>query len=173
MEEIFLITPSGKAPFSFRLIMGFVAAAALVGIYVSVFHAAPLWLIAAVILVLVVVAAAFRGYSRLEVSPGTLRLRVPFYGRTLPIHELDLSRARVVDLSVEPDLKLRIRTNGIGMPGYAVGWFRLKDKEKALAALTGRKDAVYIPTSQGYCLLLSTPEPERFLESLKRNSPGS
>ncbi len=167
-----MITPSGKAPFSLSLVLGIAAAGVLVAIYFIV-HAFPLLLATAAVLVLVVVAVVFRGISRLEVSPGSLRIRVPFYGRTLPIHELDLSRARVVDLSIETGLRPRIRTNGIGLPGYSVGWFRLKDKQKALAALTGRQNVVHIPTSGGYCLLLSTLEPERFLESLKQNSPGS
>lgn len=173
MEEIFFITPSGKAPASFRLIMGVVAAAVVVGICIPAVGSFPPWLLAAGALVLVIVAAAFKGNSRIEVGPGTLRLRVPFYGRTLSIRELDLDQARVVDLSIETGLKLRIKTNGIGLPGYAVGWFRLRDKQKALAAVTGKQHAVYIPTRGAYCLLLSAQEPQRFLETLKQNSPGS
>jgi hypothetical protein len=44
----------------------------------------------------------------------------------------------------------------------------LKDREKALLVLTGSKRAVYVPTTQGYALLLSPKRPAEFLAALQR-----
>ncbi|WP_417763517.1 PH domain-containing protein [Shewanella sp.] len=49
------------------------------------------------------------------------------------------------------------RTNGIGLPGYHLGWFQLKQDGKALVAVSNTQQLLYIPTTLGFSLLLSTP----------------
>jgi hypothetical protein len=56
---------------------------------------------------------------------------------------------------------------GVGLPGYSSGWFRLTDQSKGLLFLTDPSRAVYLPTTDGYTLLISPAEPERFLAALK------
>ena len=89
-----------------------------------------------------------------------LRIRGP-YGRLVPREAMDVEEARLVDLRTDPSYRVGIRTNGIGMPGYASGWFRLKGGASALLFVTDRTRAVAIPTSLGYTLLLSPADPER------------
>ena len=48
-------------------------------------------------------------------------------------------------------------------------FFTLQNGEKALVYLTKRHDVVYVPTSDGYSLLLSVEEPEAFVERLQRS----
>jgi hypothetical protein len=55
---------------------------------------------------------------------------------------------------------------GTGLPGYAAGWFKLANGEKALVYVTTQSEVVYIPTTEGYSLLLSVTEPDRFLARL-------
>jgi hypothetical protein len=105
-----------------------------------------------------------------SVEESTLQIDVPIYGRSIPLANLDVASARSVDLEQSPELRPRIRTNGIGLPGYAVGWFKLRNGEKALAALTSRDNVLYIQTTEGYSLLLSVSEPEKNLEHLTRIS---
>jgi hypothetical protein len=105
-----------------------------------------------------------------SVEESTLQIDVPIYGRSIPLANLDVACARSVDLEQSPELRPRIRTNGIGLPGYAVGWFKLRNGEKALAALTSRDNVLYIQTTEGYSLLLSVSEPEKNLEHLTRIS---
>ncbi len=107
-----------------------------------------------------------------ELENQSLRLRVPIYGRSIPITELNVPESRVVDLSVEKNLGLKWRTNGIGMPCYLVGWFRLNDGQKALAAVTDPHRVVYIPTRDGYALLVSVTNPEGLLGALKTSATG-
>jgi hypothetical protein len=56
---------------------------------------------------------------------------------------------------------------GTGLPGYQAGWFRLANGETALLYLTDRAKAVYVPTTNGYALILSPDNPERFMAALR------
>ncbi len=106
--------------------------------------------------------------SRAEVSPAGLKLVGDLWGRTIPLDRLELDEARVVDLRGETDLVPRRRTMGTALGDYSAGWFRLRSGEKALLYLTDRRRVVYIPTLDGYSLLLSQSEPRHFLDTLRR-----
>lgn len=96
----------------------------------------------------------------------SLHIKVPIYSRSIPLSRIDASSAKIVNLDNSSELRPRIRTNGIGLPGYAVGWFKLYNGEKALAAITSRKDVMYIRTYEGYSLLLSLKDPQSFMKQL-------
>jgi hypothetical protein len=105
---------------------------------------------------------------RFEVSEGGLAIRGGLYGRTVAAESLILDQAQPLDLRGSGDHAPRTRTNGIGMPGYLAGWFRLRNREKALLFVTDRSSVVHIPTTEGYSLLLSVADPEVFLGALRR-----
>ncbi|MCC6862179.1 MAG: hypothetical protein IT158_26635 [Bryobacterales bacterium] len=107
-----------------------------------------------------------------EVSPEELKIRGGLYGRTVQREELVMDRARPVDLQTEREYGLSWRTNGIGLPGYKAGWFKLRNGEKALVFVTDAHRVAYIPTRRNYSLLLSVASPPQFLDALK-GSPGS
>jgi hypothetical protein len=145
----------------------------------AVFAIAPapgrfLWLLVPVVLVLigvfVLLAASIRGAhaSRFEVLDDSLRLRGDLYGRTIPRCQLLIDSARRVNFASEPGLLPKWKRVGTGLPGYQSGWFRLRNGEKALLYLTDRSKAVYIPTSNGYGLLLSPLDPDGFLAALRQ-----
>jgi hypothetical protein len=52
-------------------------------------------------------------------------------------------------------LKPWLRTWGIGLPGLASGWFRLRNKGKALCVLTGRERVTVLKADDGTWVLLS------------------
>jgi len=110
--------------------------------------------------------------TRLELSPDGLTIRGGVYGRTIPAASLIAQEAKRVDLSGDSEYRLRIRTNGAALPGYQAGWFRLGNREKALVFVTDRDRVVYVPTSQGYAILLSVAQPEEFLAALTRTLPA-
>jgi hypothetical protein len=99
-------------------------------------------------------------------SEDNLGVRLPMYGREISLSKLKVDEARVVDLRTEEDLKPRIRTNGIGLPGYQVGWFRLVNGEKALIGVTARDRVLYVPTTEGYSLMFSLAQAEELIEKL-------
>jgi hypothetical protein len=132
----------------------------------------PLLVLVPVVVVLVAVLAAVAfsllgpRRARFEVSPDGLRLRGDWYGRFVPREAMATDRARRVDLAHDADLRPTRRTFGTGLPGYQAGWFRLANGERALLYLTDRRKAVYVPTTEGYSLLLSPDDPESFLAAL-------
>jgi hypothetical protein len=124
--------------------------------------------VAVVVLTLLVLGLAYGGArgARFDVSPEGLRLRGDFYGRFIPSRQLRIEEARRVDLATRPELTPARRTMGTGLHGYQAGWFRLRNGEKALLYLTDRSRAVYVPTTDGYSVLLSPTDPDAFLAAL-------
>jgi hypothetical protein len=134
----------------------------------------PLWFIAVICIILAVVftALAYTAYSsqnsRVEIDSDRIRLVGDFWGREIPFELINISDARILTLNRKSDLAPRRRTLGTGLPGYASGWFKLRNGEKALAYLSRWTDVVYLPTTDGYSLLLSVESPNTFLDTLER-----
>lgn len=124
------------------------------------------------LLLSVVTLLGYTAYSmhnlRLEIEADTMRIRGDLYGRTLPVEALRPDQAQVVDLRDTSELRPRCRTNGIGVPGYRAGWFRLANGERALLYVTDESMVTYLPTTEGYGLLLSVDEPHELLGALRR-----
>lgn len=110
-------------------------------------------------------------HGRLEVSPRGLCVKGIVVRKTIPLSDLQISFARILDLGQEPDLRPGIKLYGVGLPGFRSGWFLLRDRERALVLLAGLSRAVYLPTSRGYALLLSPDRPEEFLAALQSPAP--
>jgi hypothetical protein len=132
-----------------------------------------MWLIAAIVIVVVVLVAsvlvaAVNGSrsSTFDVSSEGLRVRGDFYGRFIPASQVRGGEARRVNFDVSPELRPRRRTLGTGMPGYSAGWFRLQNGETALVYMTDPSRAVYVPTSNGYAVLVTPQDPDRFVAAL-------
>jgi hypothetical protein len=136
-------------------------------------------LLAALTLLMAVLAIGFGWLTLSATRPSVvvgdtaLTFKAPFYGRSIDLGELRIDEARVVNLDAGNDLRPGVRTNGIGLPGLGVGWFRLKNGEKALVAVSARDRVVYLPTDEGYSLLFSLERPEAFLERLRRPGGGT
>jgi hypothetical protein len=136
--------------------------------------ARTLWTLAVILLTLMPVLALLGTFAwtsqktSFEASREGLRVRDPLYGRRLPLEALRLDEARTVDLGREPSLRPRRRTNGVGVPGYRAGWFRLQGGERALLFVTDPGRVLYLPTTQGFAVLLSAREPGALLDALRR-----
>jgi hypothetical protein len=103
---------------------------------------------------------------KFTVTADGLRIRAPLYGRFIPASVLRKEKIEVIDLAKDESRKPSWRTNGIGLPGYALGWFMLKNNEKALLCLTDCSQVVYIPTTEGFSLLLSVEDTGAFVSAL-------
>ena len=131
-----------------------------------------LWVLGGIALLLIGLLCLF-GYlayssrhMRFGISPEGLTISGGLYGRTISAESLVVEEAKRVDLREVSEYRLRIRTNGVGLPGYRAGWFRLRSGEKALVFVTDLEQVVYVPTREGYSVLLSVVAPEEFLEAL-------
>lgn len=134
----------------------------------------PLWSLAIICLILFIILLALTytvysaRYSYIELNRNSLKLVGDFWGRNIQLQELEMSGARIVNLTQDTLYAPVRRTFGTGLPGYASGWFRLRNGEKALLYLTQREKVVYLKSIKGYSLLLSLEEPEKFLSLLQR-----
>lgn len=138
------------------------------------FKSVWIWLPLGVLAVVLILVgwALFKAYtgargSQFEVSTDGLRIRGDLYGRMVPMAELKLDEAKAVDLTVDRNLQPKLRTMGTGLPGYQAGWFRLQNGEKALLYLTDKQRVAYMPTTQGYAVLVSVQEPDRLIGRLR------
>lgn len=101
------------------------------------------------------------------VGGDAVRLRIPVYGRSIPWASINRAATRVITFGSSPQLKPRVRTNGMSVPGYHVGWFRLANGSRALAALTAMdRDVVYVSLVDGTAVLLSVRDPKAFMARL-------
>ena len=144
----------------------------------SIFPASsgPLWfaIILGIVLLGLWVLGGYIAYSSrhvtFEIADQHLRIRGDLYGRRVPLSSLMLDQAEVVDLTANRELQFRWRTNGVSVPGYNSGWFRLRNRTKSLAFVTDRRQVVVIPTREGYTLLMSVAQPQEFLVKLREAS---
>ena len=118
------------------------------------------------ILALILVASGFRT-PHVTASADGLVISNSLFGRTVHLNDMKLAEARVINFSDSPELKPKIRTFGISLPGHHTGWYKLKNGEKALLFLTGKKNIVYLPTQEGFSVLVSSDEPNAVITSLR------
>ena len=110
--------------------------------------------------------------TRVEVSRSELRIS-GLYGRRISAAHLLPEQAQLVDLRQSPRLQPKWRTNGAALPGFRTGWFRLGNGERSLLFVTHTDRVVYLPTRDGYSVLLSPEDPERFLQAVRNLNTAS
>lgn len=171
MREVFPMVPATSGPV---ITCGIAVLVLLVILFLAA--SAPAIVFGIVVLVVggtILLLGSFAYASRhvrFVISPEGLAIRGDIYGRRLPAVSLLPGEAVAVDLTENPKYRPVLRTNGAGLPGYGSGWFQLGNGDKALIFVTDKRRVVYLPTREGYALLLSVPEPERFLEALHQMS---
>jgi hypothetical protein len=127
----------------------------------------PVCLIALGLLVLFGYILYSSRHVRFEVDRHALHIRGDLYGRDIDLSDLVLSEAKSIDLEHSPLYHPVLRTNGSGLPGYKSGWFKLQNGERALLFVTDLHRVTYLPTTQGYSLLLSIRDSPAFLAALR------
>ena len=134
----------------------------------------PTWLFIGLAVLMLALLALFGYFAyssrnvKFEVSPEGLRVTGGLYGRQIPLPSLVLDGAKPVDMRRDREYRLKWRTNGAGLPGYSAGWFRLQNGEKALAFVTDNRRVLYLPTREGYSVLLSVADPDALLGALRK-----
>lgn len=108
---------------------------------------------------------------RVTVDADGVEVATTFYKRRLAWGELRLDEARALNLDEHADLKPRVKTNGTSIPGFKSGWFRLRNREKALVAMTVGPRVAWIPTTKGYGLLLQPRQAQALIDHLQQMSP--
>ena len=108
---------------------------------------------------------------RITMDANGMELVTTFHRRRLGWAQLRLDDARVANLDEHTQLKPMFKSNGTAVPGFKSGWFRLRNREKALVAMAGGPRIAWIPTTAGYGLLLQPRQPQALLDHLREVAP--
>ncbi|MFC4527259.1 hypothetical protein ISN76_11180 [Dyella halodurans] len=103
---------------------------------------------------------------RIKATPDELTVGGGLYQVSLPMSQVETKNIRV---RAKDDKNHRVgpRTNGIGMPGFSLGWHRTTGDVKAFVAITVSDKVVVIPTRAGYDILVSPPDPDTFVAEMR------
>lgn len=121
------------------------------------------------------IAAAFfylaiaQNAAALILTDRGVRVKTPWYGRFIDYSSIELEHIRTANLDNDNTLRPRWRTNGIGLPGLRMGWFRTRDKRKALLVVTNSK-VIVIPTHEGYLVLASVASPQALADAIRKKA---
>jgi hypothetical protein len=143
----------------------------------SLARTAPAVLLAPAALVFVTTLAMYfwlrRMFMRIaaRIEGDRLHLETGFSRGDYALAELAANGLRVVDLDAEREHRPGVRTWGIGLPGLASGWFRLRSGERALCILTGAWNRVcLLRAHDGTRILLSLADPAILRAALERGA---
>ena len=102
----------------------------------------------------------------------TLKVKAAFYERSVNRADIVWADSRIIDLSHMPEFKPWVRVNGIGLPGYRAGWFRLANGSRAFLLVT-HGPLAYLPVQGGKDFLLSIKESSPLFEKIKSGDSGA
>lgn len=171
-DRRFRLPPLGKGPIAFALGLGALlpAGIALLALaQVKQGELSPAAMLGLQALVALAVLAFMLPMLRREISFDGRRLRVKatLYTREARLDELRLDQARVVDLREHTELRPRLRTNGMGLPGLSAGHFRLRDGRRAFCLFGDPSRVLALPHADGSLWLLGFDNPQAVLSVLR------
>jgi len=102
---------------------------------------------------------------KIRLDAQTLVVGGGLYQVSLPMEQIDRSAVRQWTTEEDDGYAPGLRTNGIGMPGVALGWF-ISKRSKIFAAITQQDNVVIIPTTAGYTILASPDHPHEFVKKI-------
>jgi hypothetical protein len=170
-SQEFDVPPPGKFALVFLLIMGvMMPMIVLTSLVLAARDARVILLAVPVALIFPLVGGAI-GWSiyRRKIRIADKALLTGIFGwKKVPVSELDLDAAVVLDLEQHRELQPTFKLAGTSMPGYRSGWFRLRDKRTAYLLLTDWRRVLVLPKRDGKVILLSPQRPEALLDALRR-----
>jgi len=122
-------------------------------------------LLAVLFIFLVVLCLSARSYT-LTVRDGRLNIQSVFYNTYISLDEIDTDGIRTVDFST---LGIKYRTNGIGIPGLNVGWFK-GTAGKYKLYVTDKQNVLLIPTKKNYGILFSTTQEKQITDTIRSSA---
>lgn len=105
-----------------------------------------------------------------SITQDELILDVPLYGRHVPLRSLDITGTTINGAGLQAACHPASRTNGLGMVGYQLGWFKLQGGNDGLLAVTASPDTICVPTTTGFSMVLSVSDAAGFLTALSGGS---
>ncbi len=173
------LAPPGERAGAWLFVLAFVlpVAIAVVAVAVSASRSgtagvppngiAGLCIVAALSGVLWRVLSRFMRRQRLSLSADMLEVRSSFYRCRMPLPELKLDRARVVDLEEHTQLRPTLKTNGFSIPGFHSGWFLLRNRRRTFLAIGEGRRKLWLPGNGRHDLLIEPVDAAALLARLR------
>ena len=122
------------------------------------------------VIVLLIALLLLMRRRAVEWQDGVLSIRAALYSKRVAASELDLERARVVDLEERTELRPGLKSNGYSTIGFSAGHFRMRNGlGNAFCLLTQRQRVLWLPQRDGkHHLLLSLERPQVLLDALRK-----
>lgn len=95
------------------------------------------------------------GTNEIQNTDGALEFKAGFYSYTLSRSELENAEVIHTNRNELGEQAVKIRTNGIGLFGYNVGWFRLKNGADAFVMFVGNNEDVTLIKSKRNVILVN------------------
>jgi hypothetical protein len=125
-------------------------------------------LILVIVIPLIILSVGIIGSMKnttLTLTESEVIIKSAFYGRKIPLENIMVDGIKKISLDEDTEYSLSIRTNGTALPQFKSGWFRLKNREKALIFITDKNNVVLIPTKD-YLLLFSMNNIDEFISKI-------
>jgi len=171
------LSASMERPHRWLVALALVLPLALVAITLaltwSLARTTPIVLLAPALVFVVTLAMYARlrrmlGRIGVRIANDRLHVETGFSRRDYALAELAPNGLRLLDLDAERQFRPALRTWGIGLPGLASGWFRLRSGERALCILTGASQRVsLLRAHDGTRILLSLADPQPLRDALE------
>jgi hypothetical protein len=111
--------------------------------------------------------AWFMQRRALVLTPVLLEVRSSFYRCRMPLADMKLDLARVVDLDEHTELKTTLKTNGFSIPGFHSGWFLLRNRRRTFVAIADGRRKLWVPGNGRHDLLIEPVDPAALLARLR------
>lgn len=105
--------------------------------------------------------------NEISLDGRALTVKAAFYERSVNRNDVVWSDSRYIDISREPEFVPRVRLNGIGLPGYQAGWFRLANGNRVFLLKTVGPVAMF-PVRNGEAFLLSVSPSSPLAQKIQR-----
>jgi hypothetical protein len=107
--------------------------------------------------------------ARVRVDQGQLIIHTGVGCKRVPLANLRAHGLHLVNFSTHPELRPVIKLWGTGLPGFAGGWFKLRNGDKAVCLLLDRHGIAYLRSdADKLTVLLSLKQPEQLRTLLQR-----
>ena len=104
-------------------------------------------------------------YTSISIKNNEIIIKTFLYGRKIPINDVLINEIQTINLNQNKDYSISIRTNGIGLPNFHIGWMRLNNGKRALVYLTNRENVLLMPTKD-FVVLFSMERTEEFINRI-------
>lgn len=131
-------------------------------------HPAALYAHLALLLTVAVSCTAAHARRSIRLQDERLIVRSTLFTRRVPVDQIRLDTARVIDLARDTAFKPGRKSLGFGYPGFQSGYYRSRQASPGFYLITQSARVLALPLKDGSVLVLSPEQPRQLLQDLQQ-----